>query len=399
MKEHLDQLTRWIEINTDAIIHNLVQIREIIAPDVKILAVVKADAYGLGAEEIARIFSQQGVDMLGVTNLEEGAELRNQGIETPILVFAPILPQQARVAVEHRLTPSISSPEILEALAGAIQPWQSPFPIHIKIETGMGRTGLSPEKAGGFIRKVLENYPQLYLEGLYTHFARAGGRDRFTQEQFSRFRSLLAELEDCCIEIPLRHVCNSAGLIELPEMHLDLVRVGTLLYGQYPPGVSTGLNLEDPWKVKARVLHVAEFPPGTSIGYGRDYILKSRARIAVISMGYADGLSVTAISRPKNLLDLGKSLVKTILAYLGKGPSRLAVVYDDRLLPVVGRVGMQLSMINAGDLHLEVGDEVEVPLRRLNADSLLPRVYLREGQPYKVRRWQSSILDAASLES
>jgi len=320
MQEYLQQLTRWIEIDTDAIVHNLARIREIIAPRVKILAVVKADAYGLGMEEIARVLVREGVDMLGVTNLEEGMELRRQGIDTPILIFAPILPQQAPLAVEYRLTPSVSSHESLEALAAAVQPWQGPFPIHIKIETGLGRTGLDPEKAGGFIRHILENYPQIHIEGLYTHFARAGAGDRFTRGQFLRFQALLEELKDCCIEIPLRHVCNSAGLLALPEMHLDMVRVGTLLYGQYPPGVSAGLDLQDPWKVKARVLHAAQFPPGASIGYGRDYILRSGARIAVISMGYADGLAVTAVSRPKNLLDLGKSLVKTFLAYVAKGP-------------------------------------------------------------------------------
>jgi alanine racemase len=323
MQEYLQQLTRWIEIDTDAIVHNLARIREIIAPRVKILAVVKADAYGLGMEEIARVLVREGVDMLGVTNLEEGMELRRQGIDTPILIFAPILPQQAPLAVEYRLTPSVSSHESLEALAAAVQPWQGPFPIHIKIETGLGRTGLDPEKAGGFIRHILENYPQIHIEGLYTHFARAGAGDRFTRGQFLRFQALLEELKDCCIEIPLRHVCNSAGLLAAAGNASGPGQGGHSSLRPVSPGsLCTGLDLQDPWKVKARVLHAAQFPPGASIGYGRDYILRSGARIAVISMGYADGLAVTAVSRPKNLLDLGKSLVKTFLAYLGKGPSK-----------------------------------------------------------------------------
>lgn len=370
--------THWIEINLDALLENLQTIREALPEEVKILAVVKADAYGLGAGPVSRFWEEQGVDMLGVTNLEEGVALRQEGVTLPVLMFAPLLPGEAPLAVEYGLTPTVDSPAAVEALSRECR--GETLPVHIKVETGMGRTGLAPEEVLPFCQYIKNSFPHIYLEGIFTHFAQAAQGDPYTQAQLRQFREVIHQLEEKGIQFPIKHVANSVAALDLPASHFNMVRLGTVLYGQHPPALRNRIPLANPWQAKARLLHIRQLHRGDSVGYGRDYRSKKTTRIGVIPFGYAEGLGVSPVARPKNLTDLAKSLVKTVLAYWGKGPQALKARHGDYELPFVGRLGMQLSMIEIGDLPLKEGDIVEVPLGRITANPSLPRVYLREGQ-------------------
>jgi alanine racemase len=370
--------THWIEIDLDALRHNLQKVRELLPEGVKLLAVVKADAYGLGAGPVSRFWEEQGVDMLGVTNLEEGMVLRQEGVTLPILLFAPMLPHEAPLVVEYGLTPTVDSPEAVQALKEEYR--GENIPVHIKVETGMGRTGLKPEQVLPFCQYIKEGIPHIYLEGIFTHFAQAAQGDPYTKTQLRRFREVVGLLENEGIRIPLKHVANSVATLDIPDTHFDMVRVGTVLYGQHPPALRNRIPLENPWQPKARILHIQELDKGDSVGYGRDYRVKKATRIGVIPFGYAEGLGVSPISRPKNITDLVKSLAKTVLAYWGVGPHALKARHGKYVLPFAGRLGMQLSMIEIGDLPLQENDIVEVPLGRITANPDLPRVYLQDGQ-------------------
>ncbi|MHB1125858.1 MAG: alanine racemase [Bacillota bacterium] len=378
--------SRWVEVDTDAIMHNLREIKGLLAPGVRLMAVVKADAYGLGAVEISKILDGV-VDMLGVTNLEEGIELRQQGVAGKIVLFAPLLPEQMETAIRHGLIPSLSCVNGLEALALAAHKAGVRAEAHLKVETGMGRTGIFPEKIIEFTQRLRE-LPRVSLAGVYTHLATASAGDqKFALEQFARYQRILAVLEREGYTGFLRHVCNSAATINLPEMHLDMVRVGTLLYGQYPsPGVARRLELKEPWRVKARIVHIYQVPAGTSIGYGREYVTKRPTTIGVLPIGYSDGFTAEPATRPKSRLDLIKVLVKNILSFFRVPGGSWAVNIGGTRVPIVGRVGMQLSMVDLGRKSgVMVGDLVELNLRRTTTSSRLTRVYIREGMPYMVR--------------
>lgn len=384
---------RWIAIEATALAHNLKAVKALLAPSTRLLAVVKADAYGAGAVEVARIFLDAGADYLGVTTLAEGLELRRAGIAAPVLLMGPLLPEELPAAITSGLTLTVSSRSGAEAIAAAAAATGHRARVHLKVETGLQRTGLEAAAVAPLAREIL-TWPGVELEGVYSHLAEAA-RPAAARRQMACFQQVLAELEEEHITIPLRHICNSTGLLTHPEMHLDMVRTGTLLYGQFPyRAPRRGLALEDPWQFKARILFIHDVAAGTPVGYGGDYVVKKATRLAVIPVGYADGFALTAVARPKNLNDLARYVVKTFLAYLGRGGGEgTAVFIGGRTAPVVGRVGMQLSMVDVGHLReVKVGEEVTVDLRRPTASTRLPRVYCREGRPYLVRTATGELL-------
>ncbi|MDN5343995.1 MAG: alanine racemase [Clostridia bacterium] len=389
--ELLAQLTRlagprWIEIEATALEHNLRAVKGLLQPSTRLLAVIKADAYGAGAVEAARIFLAAGAEYLGVTTLAEGRELRQAGITAPILLMSPLLPEELPSAIEQDLTLTVSSRSGAEAVGAAAAMAGRQARVHLKVETGLQRTGLEPAEVVPLAREMLA-WPGVAVEGLYSHLAEAA-RPAAARRQLECFMRVLQELAAQQITIPFKHICNSTGLLLHPEMHLDLVRAGTLLYGQFPyQAPRRGLTLKDPWRFKTRILFIHEVGPGTPVGYGGDYIVKKATRLAVIPVGYADGFALTPVSRPKNLSDLARYLVKTVLAYLGRGGGEGTAAYvAGQRAPVVGRVGMQLSIIDVGHMAgVKVGQVIELDLRRPTAGSRLPRVYCRAGRPYLMR--------------
>lgn len=384
---HLDSCApRWAEVDLDAIVHNFREIKRLVGPQVAVMAVVKADAYGLGAAVVARELALTGVEWLGVTTLEEGIEIREAGVETPILLFAPLLPFQIGRAVDYHLTPTIHTEAEGVMLARTAHLLGRPLRAQLKVETGMHRTGLSPGEAA-MLAIALAQDPLLRISGIYTHLAAAMSRqndDRaYTLQQYRKLMQVIDSLSSRGVMIPLRHISNSAAVLAYPELRLDLVRVGTLLYGQYPaPGLPRLLDLKDPWKVRARVLQVQELAAGGRIGYGRARTGRRRTRVAVVPLGFADGFRMEPASAQAGL----RGLVKRWLQRRGWRRAVPEVRVAGRPAPVLGRPAMQLTMVDVTDIaEAQVGSLCELAIRRTSLGRSVPRVYLRQGRPWRAR--------------
>jgi alanine racemase len=378
---------RWVEVDLDAIANNVSEVRRLIGVRVKLMAVVKAAAYGHGAVTVSRLLQSEGVDWLAVTTLDEGIELRQKGIEIPILVFAPLMANQAGLAVDYRLTPSVHSEEAARFISRAARFRNQRVKAHLKVETGMGRIGLSPNEAAVLALDLAQD-PNLELEGIYTHLSSAASNRepdrRFTDGQFRKLMEVDEFLNRRGVKLPLRHICNSAAALTRPDLHLDLVRVGTLLYGQYPyPEAPRRLSLKDPWRLKALVVQVQDFPAGTSIGYGRAKVVRRRTRVAVLPLGYVDGFSMEPIPRPKGFVDLMRYLAKMLLSWLGKSFGEAAVEIEGVRAPVLGKVAMQFTMVDVTENpRAEVGSLAVLSARRTTISRWLPKLYLQAGQPW-----------------
>ena len=278
----------WIAVNRAALRHNAAALQTLLAqgtdaPPV-LIAVVKANAYGHGAGETACILQSAGVDFFAVTTPAEALELRAAGITARILVFVPPLPDQLEELIAQDVEVTVCDAAGAASMGDAAQ--DKTARVHLKIDTGMGRLGALPQDALP-LAKRLEAVAGVEIAGVYTHFARALEPDSEpTRRQFARFQETMAELERGGISTGLRHCANSAALLRFPEMRLDAVRPGTLLYGQYPSAsVPRGLELKDTWRMEARVVSVRDVLPGTAIGYGGEYVTRRRSRLAVLPVG------------------------------------------------------------------------------------------------------------------
>ncbi|HIC93204.1 MAG TPA: alanine racemase, partial [Anaerolineae bacterium] len=285
-----NQWLTWAEIDLDAIAHNVRQLKRHIGERVKLMAVVKANAYGHGAVPVARTALESGAERLAVNRVVEGIELRRAGIAAPILVLGYFPPWEAEAVVRHGLIPTVTEREVASALAEAAGRLGKAVPIHIKVDTGMGRFGLLPEEVVDFVQG-LADFPNLHLEGLYTHFAAADEADKsYTRRQFGIFLDVLKRLEEAGVEVPIRHAANSAATLDLPETHLDMVRCGIAIYGLYPSAeVSRSVPLRPAMSLKSRVARLRTLPAGSCISYGCTYITSSPTRVALVPVGYGDG--------------------------------------------------------------------------------------------------------------
>ena len=288
----------WAEIDVDAVGHNYRAIRAHVTPDAKIMSIVKADAYGHGVEEIARALAALGSDWFGVSNLEEARELRGFGITAPILILGYTPPDAAAELARDKYAQTIYSLDHAQALARTARQAGCHVDVHVKVDTGMNRLGF-PCLGGLHDESELSDLvaachlPGLNPQGIFTHFAVAdegkAGRD-FTGKQFRAFTSTVEALMRRGITFALRHCCNSAGLLAYPEMHLDLVRPGIILYG-LPPSrhLDAALPLRPVMQLKSVIAMVKEISPGDTVSYGRTYTAKAPMRVATVPIGYADG--------------------------------------------------------------------------------------------------------------
>lgn len=325
----------WAEIDLAALRHNLGEIRRIIGPNVAQMAVVKAEAYGHGAFEVAQAACQAGAAWLGVALPEEGLALRQKGITVPILVFAPLQTEQVGFFLEHQLTATVCFLEPVVALSREALKRGQTVQVHVKLDSGMGRVGVRPEEAVKFIKKVAA-IPGIKVEGLYSHLATADQADkRYALEQISRYEHVVSDLKAAGHLPGLLHLANSAGMMELPQTHLNMVRTGIILYGLYPSNeVDRGrIDLKPVLSLKTRVLYVKKVPAGTGISYGQRYHTAKVSTIATLPIGYADGWS-RMLSHKAQALIGGKRY------------------------PVVGTICMDQCMVDVGDDPVEIGDEV-----------------------------------------
>jgi alanine racemase len=286
----IDDLVSWAEIDLDAFEANVKTIRHHVGPQVEVFAVIKANAYGHGAVALAPVALQAGATRLAVHRTIEGIELRQAGIQAPILLLGYTPPAAVDQVVHWRLTPSVITPEFAQALSARAVAAGVVIPIHVKVDTGMNRYGIQPEDAVDFIAP-LKAMPGLRVEGLFTHFATADAGDQaHVRKQLQVFNEVLSALKLAGVEIPIAHVANSAAIMRLPEAHFNAVRPGISLYG-LPPSREWDppFALHPVLTLKSRVARIHGMAAGEAVGYGRTFIAARTMRVALAVVGYGDG--------------------------------------------------------------------------------------------------------------
>lgn len=329
------RLTR-AEINLQALRYNVHAVRSHIPSTVKIMGLVKANGYGHGLTEIASAFVDYGIDYLGVGFLEEGIALREKGISCPVLVLGGVFGSQVKEFLHYNLEMTVSSMEIAHRIEEtARQSNGIKARAHLKIDTGMERIGVQAERALPFIEQVMK-LRNVDVVGLYSHFATSDERDKsFAREQLVRFRSVLDQMKQRSMTIPLIHIGNSGAVLDLPDSYFGMVRPGVMLYGIYPSKETTqSIPLKPVLSLKSNVVFIKDVESGVSISYGRTYTTKSKTRIATIPIGYGDGYS-------RRLTNKGE------------------VIIHGKRYPVVGTVCMDQLMVDIGvQSNVHVGDDV-----------------------------------------
>ena len=371
-----DMVNTWIEVDAKALAYNLKQVRGLLRPGTRIAAVTKASAYGHGPRAAA-VFAEAVADMLAVTHLSEALDIRRIGVKAPILLFSPQNAAQLPVAVANALTVTIGSADDARLASAAAIAVGHPLFTHVKVDTGMGRIGVLPEDAPALLRLV-RSLPGLQAQGIYMHFGTAMSRDLArSREQWRLFQGIVSAVRSEGGMPLLAHCANSAALLQMPETHMDMVRVGTLLYGQYPASFLSGrLALRSTWRMFTRVLSLKDVPAGWAVGYGAERTTTRPSRLATIPVGYADGLAVQVSAR--SVLSFTDRL-RAVLAAM-RGPSHLYLLSEGRRVPVIGRVGMQISAIDVTDFpDIQVGSALEVPCRRVTSNPLIARIFCVDG--------------------
>jgi len=328
------RLTR-AEIDLKNLRDNFDGIRKRVGSGVKVMGVVKANGYGHGMVRVAQALSEFGVDYLGVGFLEEGIELRRQGIWMPILVLGGVLGSQIQDFLYQDLEITVSSLEIARQISSVAERSGKKAKVHLKIDTGMERIGVRSEHAPQFVQEV-SSLKSLDVVGIYSHLATSGDRDKsFAHTQLSRFDEVLRNISRLGINIPLQHIANSGAILDLPNSYYTMVRPGIMLYGMYPTLETTrSVPLSAVFSLRSTVVFIKEVSANTSISYGRTYFTSSRTRIATVPLGYGDGYS-RRLSNQTHVLIHGKGC------------------------PVVGTICMDQLMVDIGeDAEVHVGDEV-----------------------------------------
>lgn len=328
----------WLEIDLDNLEHNLNEIRKKVSPKAIIMPVIKANGYGHGSVQLAKLYKNLEIDRLAVSILQEAVELRQNSIDGDILVLNYTPEDTLNLVVDLDLTQAIYTLESAEKLSVLAAKKGKEVKIHIKIDSGMGRLGLQAkeELSVDTIDKIYK-LPNIQVEGIFTHFARA---DEFnkeaTMDQMEKFNFILEKLEEKGIDIPLKHVSNSAAIIDLPDYNFNIVRPGIMLYGYYPSNEvdKSRIDLKPAMTLKAEISNVKELEKGEGISYGHIFTTSRKSKIATIPIGYADGYS----------------------RMLSEGAF---VSIQEKRLPIVGRICMDQMMIDVTDLdHVNIGDEV-----------------------------------------
>ena len=354
------------EIDLSAISFNIRAIREKVFP-AQVMAVVKADAYGHGAVPVAKEALKSGAAYLGVALVEEGIELRDAGIQAPILIFGGALEEQLPLFVKYNLEPTIYTIECARYLSQIADNENKQIPLHVKVDTGMGRVGVPHAEAVAFVESISQ-LPGIEVKGLYTHFSTSDERDKsYSHLQFARFEEIIRCLKNKKIEIPLKHAANSGAILDLPETYLDMVRPGVMMYGYYPSNETTeSVAIKPAMTFKTRVLHIKDVPENTSVSYGRKFITKKPTRIATLPVGYADGYNRLLTNRGQ-------------------------VTIRGKKFPVVGRVCMDLILIDLGDdRKVQIGDEaVLFGKREENNFTVEEYCEIVNTIPYEVTCWVS----------
>ncbi|MAT08585.1 MAG: alanine racemase [Chloroflexi bacterium] len=326
----------WAEINLEALRFNLNSITSHLPDGVKMMAVVKADAYGHGVKQIARCLQSEGVEDFGVAIAEEGQTLREIGVEGSILVFGGCYPGQEDLFFSNSLVPTVYDLPTLKNLSTLAQLKGKQFPYHLKVDTGMGRLGIGPDDIGIFLEKA-QTYEGMKLKGVFSHLSSADEADlTYTRKQVSMFEKVLAESEVLNNGSVVRHVANSAGTLLHKGHWFDMVRAGLSLYGINPGNAKTPVDLQPVMSFKTRVGFIKQVPANTALGYNRTFKTKKTSIIATLPVGYADGLN-------------------RLLSNRGQ------VIINGNYAPIVGAVAMDSILVDVSEIpEVNSGDEVVI---------------------------------------
>ena len=325
----------FLEIDLENLKYNVKNIRKKLGDKVEFLAVVKADAYGHGAFEVSKIALENGADLLGVAILEEGVELREKGINFPILILYPEFMGREKEILEYDLESTITDFDFAQNLSREATNQKKMANVYIKVDTGMGRYGLAPDEAYQFIKKI-RDLDNIKIKGILSQLSSAEEKeDEFTFQQLSNFKNVLKQLEDFNRGFLNKSIANSSAVLNLPESYFNQVRVGLLMYGIYPsPEVYKSIQVKPALSFKSKILFLKQVEKGTPIGYGRDYITQRRTKVATIPLGYADGF--------------GRLLT-----------NKAMVLVQGKRARVIGRVCMDAFMADVTDIpEVKAGDEL-----------------------------------------
>lgn len=377
----------WAEVNLDNIINNINEIKKNINAE-EIIAVVKANAYGHGAIDVAPILVESGADKLAVATLSEALELREAGIKVPILILGYTDVSFAEMLINNDIEQTVYSLDYAKELSKKAEALGKIAKIHIAVDTGMGRIGFLPNKKS--VEEVVEisKLINLKITGVFTHFSNADEEDKsYAHNQIEKFNSFINEIEKREVNLGVKHISNSASIIDIEDAHYNAIRPGIILYGYYPSDYinKDKLKLMPALSLKCQVIHVKELPKGEYIGYGRKFRTERDSVIATLPIGYADGY---------------------IRGLYGKAQ----VIINGKLAPVVGKICMDQCMVDVTDIGpVNVGDEVillgEDNGIKNNADDMaeildtinyeilcmigrrVPRIYIKDGKMVNIRNY------------
>jgi len=327
-----------ITIDLSALIHNLNQVKSLVARGTRIMGIVKSDAYGHGLIPVSKTLEKNNIDCLGVANLYEALELRQKGIRTPVVILSGIRTRdEAREVVEKELIPVIYDLTTAEIVARESEKQGKKTPVHVKVDTGMGRLGISFSETGPFLQNI-SALKSLDIEALTSHLSSADEKEsNYTHMQITRFKKAIEAGRSMGFQLPYNSLANSAGIMGYKDAHFEMVRPGIILYGGLPsPEFSSPVPLRPVMHFKGQILQISDLPDRTPVGYGRTFHTKGPCRVAVLSVGYADGL-------PRSLSNKGH------------------VIVGGKKAPIVGRVSMNLTAIDiTGIKDVETGDEAVI---------------------------------------
>jgi alanine racemase len=377
----------WAEIDLDNLANNIKEIRRVSSSE-EIIGIVKADAYGHGAIDVAPVLLKNGVTKLAVAVVSEAVELRRAGIECPIMILGYTPLSQADNILKYDIEQTVFSYEYALGLSKMAEKRHITVKVHIALDTGMNRIGFLPNKNSVEDVYKISKLSNLEVEGLFSHFSTADEEDKnFAKEQFEKYNWFYSKLKELDIRVRLRHIANSAAIIDLPNTHLDAVRPGIIIYGYYPSEeVSKDkINLKPVMTLKTNIIHIKNVKKGECISYGRKFQCERASKIATLPVGYADGYTRLLFGKAK-------------------------VIINGKFAPVVGRICMDQCMVDITDIDgAKVGDEVilmgEENNLKFNADDIadligtinyevvcmigkrVPRIYISNGNVIKIRNY------------
>lgn len=377
----------WAEVDLDRLAHNMREIRKA-AKSKDIIAVIKADGYGHGALDIAPVLLENGATRIAVAVLNEAVELRRGGLECPVMILGFTPPSLIDLILRYDIEQTVYSYELAHELSVLAQKKNKIAKIHIAIDTGMGRIGFLPNEESVEEVYKISKLPNIVIEGLFSHFSAADEKNKeYTSMQLEKYNWFYDRLKEKDININIRHIANSAAIIDLPETHFEAVRPGIILYGYYPSNevYKEKIDLKPVMSLKTNIVHIKKVPPGEYISYGRKFQTSKESIIATLPVGYADGYTRLLFNKAK-------------------------VIVNDKLVPVIGRICMDQCMIDVTEVEgVKVGDEVilmgEQNGIKFTADDIaellgtinyevtcmiskrVPRVYVRQGKVVKIRNY------------